>query len=530
MIQTFFSPLSTIFDNMLEGVIVADLNGNFLVFNRPAETILGLGSMDVSPSEWIPVYGCYKSDGKTPYKVDELPLIQATKGISVQNELMLIKNVARKKGAWINISGFPIKDDQEELVAAAVIFRDISYRMMALDNDPTTAGITFESFEHFSDDECKACLEFLANFGSKYNLLANAVEETDDSILITDAQGSIIYVNSGFEKTTGYKTGEVLGQNPNILKSGYHDAAFYQSLWNRISGGNYFRGTILNKKKSGDLYWSEQTITPIKNEFGEITNYVSVLKDITDLRERQRLEREIELAAEIQMNVIPEILPTLPGFEFGARIIPARVASGDFYDIIQISETKVGILIGDVVDKGIPAGMLMSRVHALISTGARRHESPRDIIMEVNKHFSHFKKSLQFTTVLYGVLDCESGEFSYARAGHEAPCMLFPDGSVQLLPHQLGMVLGLYLDIVLDEQTITIPPGATMLLYTDGVLDCIDKDKNTFGLEGIQESLSAMVGLSAQGICDRMIDTLTVYQGLEKQYDDIALVAIQAVS
>ncbi len=528
MIQKDVSFLEKVFDNLLEGVVVADVEGNFIIFNQVAEKIMGLGSVDVPPRRWVTIYGCFKADMKTQYQVEELPLVRALKGVQVLNELMFIRNAAQSRGVWINISANPIRDDHGEVIAGIIIFRDITHRILALDRLPDAEVGSFGEINPENNLGVSPDYENYLEFGSRYNLLANAVQETDDSILITDSQGSIIYVNSGFEKATGYSRSEALGKNPSILKSGHHDQEFYNQLWKTIKNGQHFRGTILNKKKNGELYWSEQTITPIKNERGEITNYVSVLKDITHLIERQRLEHEVELAAEIQLNVIPESLPSIPGFNVGARLKPARTVSGDFFDIIRINENKVGVLIGDVIDKGMPAAILMARVHALISSGAGRIEKPKELLLEVNAHLSRFKASLQFATVLYGVLDCQSMEFSYARAGHEPPMLLLPDGTVKSMDHQLGMVLGLYEDVTLDEQQIKLQPGTSLLLYTDGVVDCQDIQGNFFGLEGIINALKSSNGLSAQAICDRLIHSLEAYQQNGQQYDDIAVVALQA--
>jgi len=130
--------------------------------------------------------------------------------------------------------------------------------------------------------------------------------------------------------------------------------------------------------------------------------------------------------------------------------------------------------------------------------------------------------------VLYGVLDCQTKEFSYARAGHEPPILLLPDGRIKLTDHHLGMVLGMVEDVVVDEQHLTLAPGTSLLLYTDGVVDSQDKDENYFGIERLIDTLSNAGGLTAQGICDSLILTLEDYQQNGQQYDDIAVVALQA--
>ncbi|HEX9120005.1 MAG TPA: MASE1 domain-containing protein, partial [Terriglobales bacterium] len=137
---------------------------------------------------------------------------------------------------------------------------------------------------------------------NKISLLSRAVEQTADSVVITDRQGTIEYVNPAFEATTGYGPEEAIGKTPRILKSALHTKEFYSRLWNQILQGEAFRGTLVNRKKSGQLFWAEQTITPIKDSAGVITHFVSVLKDITEFRKLQEQELQLRLAREVQQR------------------------------------------------------------------------------------------------------------------------------------------------------------------------------------------------------------------------------------
>lgn len=128
--------------------------------------------------------------------------------------------------------------------------------------------------------------------------LSKAIQQTDECILITDKNGVIEYVNPAFEKTTGYSSNEVIGQTPRILKSGKHNNRFYKKLWDTIKNGKTFYGRIVNKKKNDELYWSAQTITPMKDNDGNITNYVSVLRDITETVEKQKQELQLKIFQE----------------------------------------------------------------------------------------------------------------------------------------------------------------------------------------------------------------------------------------
>ncbi|WP_345320564.1 SpoIIE family protein phosphatase [Candidatus Villigracilis proximus] len=168
------------------------------------------------------------------------------------------------------------------------------------------------------------------------------------------------------------------------------------------------------------------------------------------LIEKERLERELQVAADIQLSILPDELPVLEKFDFGARILPARQVGGDFYDVFYVGDGLIGVLIGDVADKGVPSALFMARAHALVMAEADTGLSAGEVMQLVNRHITRLQKSTQFVTVLYGILNVKTNEFNYARAGHEPPLVLQPDGNVERIPHRPGMALGLWEYILLD--------------------------------------------------------------------------------
>lgn len=244
------------------------------------------------------------------------------------------------------------------------------------------------------------------------------------------------------------------------------------------------------------------------------------------LIEKERLERELQLAAEIQLSILPDHLPEIAGYDFGASILPARQVGGDFYDIFFINDHQIGVLIGDVADKGIPSALFMARTHALIMAEADIGIPPGEVLRLVNGHITRLEKSAQFVTALYGVLDCHTGEFAYARAGHEPPLLLYSDGRLERLPYRTGMSLGLWDKITLDENSLTLPAGATLFLFTDGMTDCREPAGECFGMERIKQALTHVAGQPAQQVCTSLLETLRQFQNGARQDDDVTLVAI----
>ena len=242
--------------------------------------------------------------------------------------------------------------------------------------------------------------------------------------------------------------------------------------------------------------------------------------------EKERLEHELQVAAQIQVSILPQELPVVPGYAFGALMHPARMVGGDFYDIFTLDNRRIGLVVGDVSDKGIPSAIFMARSHALIMAEALHGGTPGQILRRVNSHLIKLGQSDQFVTVLLGILDCASGKFEFARAGHELPMLLDASGAVQTLPHTTGQAIGMFEDLLLDENSISLPRGGTLLVFTDGLTDCRDPHGESFGYARVQSVLSGLAGQGGQPVCDALRAALTDYQCGSAQDDDVTLVAI----
>lgn len=250
----------------------------------------------------------------------------------------------------------------------------------------------------------------------------------------------------------------------------------------------------------------------------------------TELVEKEKLERELQLARQIQMSVLPGRLPVIDGFDFAARIAPARSVGGDFYDFIPMGGGKIGIIVGDVTDKGMPAAIFMAQTYALLHAEASRAVTPQRALQRVNAHLLNMNAQGLFVTVLYGVLDPNNRLFSYARAGHDLPILYSPESGSSLLPKRNGQPLGILDKPELDQNAITIPPGGVLLLYTDGVTDETSPESERFGTLRLLATLDAVAGQPADEICGQIYQSLEQHKGGATQFDDETLIVVRADS
>jgi len=242
-----------------------------------------------------------------------------------------------------------------------------------------------------------------------------------------------------------------------------------------------------------------------------------------EMRERGRMEQELQVAQMIQKNFLPRGLPLLPGWEVAADYRPARAVGGDFYDFVELADGRLGLVIGDVTDKGIPAAMVMAATKSLLRASAQRLVDPGDVLARVNDQLCPEIPENMFVTCFYGVLDPGSGEFIYANAGHNLP-LVHADGEASEL-RATGMPLGLMPEMPYEVRRATIVPGARVLLYSDGLIEAHDAAREMFGTARAAEVLA--VERPSADVLERLLselDAFTVSGG--EQEDDITLVAL----
>jgi len=239
---------------------------------------------------------------------------------------------------------------------------------------------------------------------------------------------------------------------------------------------------------------------------------------------RQRFEQELEVARLIQQNFLPKELPDLPGWQIAAYYRPAREVGGDFYDVIPLPDGRVGFVVGDVTDKGVPAALVMSATRSVLRASAQRLIEPGEVLERVNEHLCPDMPEKMFVTCLYGVLDPESGHLRFANAGHDLPYVKTTDGVVELRAR--GMPLGLMRGMAYEEKEATLQPGESVLLHSDGVVEAHDPEREMFGFPRLKETVAAVPG--GQPLIDRVLSDLEDFTGPDaEQEDDITMVTLE---
>ncbi len=484
--------LRSIVENLADGVIVADREGRFLYFNRAAQSILGIGSTQESIEHWSELYGCYRSDGVTPYPSAELPLARALDGETVDETEIFIRNANRPDGVCIVAKANPLVGEGGKIYGGVVSICDVTKRKQ--------------------NEE-------------RIRTLTNAVEQTADSIVITDKNGIIQYVNAAFEQTTGYTREESIGRTPAILKSGVHDRAFYETLWATILAGKVFRDTIANRKKNGEVYFAEQTITPMRDPAGKIAQFVSVVKDITEQRKLQERESQMRLARAVQQQFYRIPPPMIDRFDLAGAAFPADETGGDYFDFVPLPKGRLGITVGDICGHGMGSALLMVELRAYLRAFARKSQDVGEITTLLNSALVTDLEDDRYATLALCRLNPRSGSVTYASAGHVPGYILDADGAVKHVLDSTDIPLGLMADrTYTSSREFRMKPGEILALLTDGITEAERPDQTPFGVDRALEFIRSHRRQSAQEIVAGLYWAVREFSDGLPQTDDITSV------
>lgn len=484
--------LQGILDSLADGVVVADTDGRFVYFNPAAQRTLGIGPIDVPLPEWAGSYGCFREDGSTPFPSEELPLARAIRGETVHDCQLFLRNPLVPDGVWLSLNASPIRDDEGRVIGGVVLFRDVTAKRREL---------------------------------AHIELLSAVVDQTADAVVITDREGLIEYVNPALEKTTGFTAAELVGRTPRIFRSGAHDNAFYDDLWATLVEGRVFRGTLVNRKKNGTAFYSEQTITPIRDGAGNIVRFVSVGKDITDRRKAAESESLHLLARAVQQRLFPTAPPADCGFEIGGAAYTADKTGGDFFDYLPLPDRTTGIVVGDVSGHAFDAALVMAQARAYLRSIAQSTADPGDVLTRVNRVLSRDLSDSQFVTLVLACLHAPSKTLSYSSAGHTMGYVLDRTGKVKCELPSTGIPLGIFVETSFETTTVpALVEHDLVVFFTDGLTEAQDRDETQFGASRALDVIRRNLDAPAPKIVHRVYRAARDFSARRTQEDDITVV------
>lgn len=255
------------------------------------------------------------------------------------------------------------------------------------------------------------------------------------------------------------------------------------------------------------------------------------------LVEKKRLEREMELAAEMQRSLLPAKLPVYSDFRFDSYLAPARHVGGDLFDVRPVDEEHVAFLIADVADKGVHAALLMAVTRTLFYQEAMRSLSPRDVVYAVHAGLIAIGGAVgeegygmdAFVTAFYAVLHRPSGRLTYVRAAHDRPLLAHP-GQPPVPLSGDGRFLGMIEDLTLGEYEITLRSGDRLLLYSDGATDARNEADESYGVERLKQALVAAGECEKEKVMAYLVRDLNDWRGGAPAFDDVTMLLVQAIA
>jgi PAS domain S-box-containing protein len=379
------------------------------------------------------------------------------------------------------------------------------------------------------------------------------------AIAIMDLDEKVVSWNPAAERLFGYSQDEAVGRRIDDLVAGTQKMhAEVLQYTRQLSSNNRVDTVTRRSRKDGTLVDVELLAVPVSVGEDQVGTY-AMYHDISELKraeeevrqlnkdlerrvaerteqlksamakqqevaqQRERIEQELRVARLIQHTLLPKSLPELEGHQMAVYYQPAREVGGDFYDFLRLPDGRLGLIVGDVSGKGVPAAIVMAITRTMLRA-AYHLGSPGEILKQVNDNLFPDIPPNMFVTCLAAILDSRTGRLQYANAGHDLPYVRHSAGVSEL--RATGMPLGLMPDMSYEEKEITLQPGESILLYSDGLVEAHSPQREMFGFPRMQR----YVGAHPEGaaLIDSLLAELEQFTGEEwEQEDDITLLTLQ---
>ncbi len=282
--------------------------------------------------------------------------------------------------------------------------------------------------------------------------------------------------------------------------------------------------TSYNKKESSGFSQEDQRLLAIIA--GQSAQIIENARLYEDEKALASIQEQVKLAAQIQMELLPQYPPGLEGYDIAAKTIPAQLVGGDYFDFIEIADGKWAICLGDVSGKGLPASLLMANLQATLRGQSVQENEVHESVSRANRLIHQSTDPEKFATLFYGVLDYENHSMAFCNAGHEYP-MIFSNGTESARLETGGMALGVLDDFPYEQGNVTLSAGDTLVVYSDGIPDATNEFDHPFGEDGLREIVHDHRDAAASVLIDRIIEAVNKHEGETPQLDDLTLVVVR---
>lgn len=369
------------------------------------------------------------------------------------------------------------------------------------------------------------------------------LEHAPDAMIVVDASGLMVFVNSQTEKLFGYTAAELVGQRVELLVPGQMRAD-HQAARGRYHGAPHVRPMgaeleLRGVRKDGVEVPLDISLSPIQTDTGPLV--IAAVRDISDrknadrlLREaHRRLQRDLDGAAAIQKSLLPKTLPEVNGMRFAWAFEPSERLAGDSFNVFNVDDDHVAFYLLDVSGHGVAAALQAVALTRVLSSrpwpSSVLHHilSPTEVAAELNRQFPIDPETWQYFTFICATLDVRTAELLFTSAGHPGPIYLPADGEPATI-NAPGFPIGLFPDASYDEHRLLLLPGDRVLFHSDGATDAVDADGADLGRKRLAEAWAAGRHLPLDAALATVVKTIKDWSGGRDLQDDLTLLAMES--
>ena len=371
-------------------------------------------------------------------------------------------------------------------------------------------------------------------------LKERALESTAEGVVISDCTQPdmpVIYVNNAFTEITGYTYDEVVGKNCRFLQGKEANSAAAQEIRKAISAQQPCKVEILNYRKDGTTFWNRLSITPVRDKDGQVTHFIGIQSDVTRRRKAEsslrninaQLNRDLQAAATVQQALLPKALPETNGFRFGWRYRPCQELAGDTLNIMQLDDDHIAVYVLDVCGHGVRAALHSFSLAQDLRPrqGGPDLNSPEHVFERLNRKYPVDAETGMFFTILYGVLNTATGNFTFASAGHPGPVLMRPLEEPKIIATS-SFPIGVTDEAEYETHVVTLSPGDKLILYTDGVVEALSSRDIAFSEKRFLKALKRTADEPIDHCLDAVMKSLENWACHVNLRDDLSLIGIEA--